>query len=86
MFSKFSSRKNSAILWLENYLSNQVVLSIQDDKVIEMMALINLGENDLKVLKSIKPIIKEHIQELTAAFYDSILKVRHLKELLVYSN
>jgi len=82
MFSKFSSRKNSAILWLENYLSNQVVLSIQDDKVIEMMALINLGENDLKVLKSIKPIIEEHIQELATAFYDSILKVRHLKEII----
>lgn len=48
----------------------------------EQMEFIKLSEEDLRLIKSLQPLVKAHLDELTTAFYDALYKVEELKELI----
>ena len=50
--------------------------------LLVQMELINLGEEDMKRLMSFQHVVSRHREEITAIFYDKILAVPELKELI----
>jgi heme-based aerotactic transducer len=44
--------------------------------------LIGLTTYDISLLKSVKPFFEEHIEELVSTFYDKILTVPHLRQMI----
>ncbi|MED4401955.1 globin-coupled sensor protein [Metabacillus fastidiosus] len=68
--------------WLQYAGEMDVIIDIEDDSIQTKMDMMNFTENDLKVIKSIQPIVREHIDQLVEEFYSTILRVEHLKEMI----
>ena len=49
----------------------------------KQMDLIGLTEHDLSLIKSFKPFVQEHIEEIVSTFYDKVLAVPHLREIIL---
>lgn len=72
--------------------SNDAMQRVQEQKVfidvgadrelLIQMNMIDLTEQDLFVLQSIDALIREHIDEITASFYNSVTNVDNLKRLI----
>ncbi|MEX2462066.1 MAG: globin-coupled sensor protein [Paenibacillaceae bacterium] len=48
----------------------------------EQIHMINFTEQDLQLIKAMKPLIHEHITEIVDAFYSSVTNVPHLKSII----
>ena len=57
-------------------------IDIQDARLIAKMKMIDLSKSDLDVIKSIQPLIEKNIDLLVTTFYDTILDLDHLKEMV----
>lgn len=49
----------------------------------KQMDLIGLMEHDLALVKSLKPFVHEHIEEIVSIFYDRVLVVPNLREIIL---
>lgn len=58
------------------------VLQVTDPSLRKQLALIHFTIDDLRVLKQLQPYIKEDIERITDVFYDSILVVPELKQII----
>lgn len=69
--------------WLERSKREQISIDLagQDD-VLQQMAMIGLGENELKLLKAVKSFVEPHLDEVTEAFYAQIMQVAQLKRII----
>lgn len=79
------SKKNSASknqLFLNNFQKNNVTLNITNADMINQMRIINLTEQDLQIIKAIEPIIQRNMQTIIDSFYEAILAVPHLSNLI----
>lgn len=62
----------------------QAIIRLQDANDLEkQMKFIKFSEEDLRLLKSLQPLIEAHLDELTNAFYDALFQVDELKELIL---
>lgn len=59
-----------------------VEINIQDNSITEKMNMIRISKSDLKMIKSIQPLIEKNIDILVNDFYSTILNVHHLKEII----
>ncbi|WP_025783476.1 globin-coupled sensor protein [Sporosarcina sp. D27] len=59
-----------------------VEIRVEDKEIIKKLKMIHLTEEDLKLIKSIQPIIILHGDDLVDNFYGTILQVRELKEMI----
>ena len=79
-------RRKQKIKDMDPYLPTQterVTLELHTyPELIKQMELIGLTTNDLTLMKSIKPLVHEHIEEIVSAFYDKVLAVPHLRDII----
>ncbi|BFH12584.1 protoglobin domain-containing protein [Paenibacillus melissococcoides] len=50
-----------------------------DEKITAQMNMIELTEQDLEIVRSIRPLVLEHIDDIVDSFYDSVLRIDILK-------
>ncbi|MET3196303.1 globin-coupled sensor protein [Bacillus sp. OAE603] len=80
----FFKKKEKQGHFLQENNQSKVSVSIQvtDEEIKKQLAFIRLNEEELKILKSLQPIVSENIESLVSAFYDAVLKVEHLKNII----
>lgn len=52
-------------------------------EVIAQMNMINLTEEDLQLIAAFRPVIETEIEQITSSFYESILHVDSLKQIVI---
>lgn len=67
---------------LDDLEQQEVVLRTADEDLIQKMKLILLTEYDLKVLKTLYPIIEKNMAMLVKNFYDRIMMVPELDQMI----
>lgn len=73
--------------FLQNINTKDVHLSITDDELNRQLQLIQLTNNDLKIAKSLQPIIEENISVLVNNFYNNVQQEPSLSQIISkYSN
>jgi heam-based aerotactic trancducer len=81
MFFKKKEKMNDFLN--ENSHTNQSVsIQLTDVEIKQQLDFIRLSEDELRVLKSLQPIVSDHLESLVAAFYDAVLKVESLKKII----
>lgn len=79
----FTKGKSSNELSLLKQASNfSPIISISDREILEQMRMIGLEKDDLINIHAVQPLIKENIEKLVHAFYQTILQVHHLKQII----
>ncbi|GIN90017.1 heme-based aerotactic transducer HemAT [Siminovitchia terrae] len=78
---KSTSKKEDGINHSEK-VNTKVGTKIEDTSILDKINMINLTEKDLKLLKSIQPLVKENIERLVDEFYSVVLKVASLKKII----
>lgn len=74
--------KNDKKKWLKNIEEMNVAIDVRDPSIQVKMNMIHLTEYDLKIMKSIQPLVEEHVDQLVQQFYSTILQVDHLKKMI----
>ncbi|MEH7225289.1 globin-coupled sensor protein [Bacillus sp. JJ1566] len=80
MFLKRS--KSSDKKWLSLLSEQKAETNITNQHFKEKMSMIKLTEEDLRVVACIKPLVEKHVDQLVAGFYENILKVNELVEII----
>ncbi|WP_162162940.1 globin-coupled sensor protein [Gorillibacterium massiliense] len=57
-------------------------MEITEPDLMDQLAMINLTEEDLKMAKALQPLLAEHMDEVTDSFYQSVLKVGKLEQII----
>jgi heme-based aerotactic transducer len=57
-------------------------ISINNQDVLKQLEMIHLSEEELRLVHAFQPIVMEHIEQLVENFYQTILKVDHLKTII----
>lgn len=78
---KSTSKKEDGMNHSEK-VNTKVGTKIEDTSILDKINMINLTEKDLKLLKSIQPLVKENIERLVDDFYSIVMKVASLKEII----
>ncbi|MBD8005656.1 globin-coupled sensor protein [Bacillus norwichensis] len=78
---KSTSKKEDGMNHSEK-VNTKVGTKIGDTSILDKINMINLTEKDLKLLKSIQPLVKENIERLVDDFYSIVMKVASLKEII----
>ncbi len=68
--------------WLSKAKDMEVLINISDIEIKKQMDLIHLDVNSLKLIKALQPLVKENIDIIIDSFYDSILTVESLKQII----
>lgn len=69
--------------WFASVDQEQVSLAVEMNADFQaQIRMIELSEQDLKLLKKLKPLVAEHIEDITSAFYRTVLGVDKLKEII----
>ncbi|CAG7597223.1 Heme-based aerotactic transducer HemAT [Paenibacillus solanacearum] len=77
----FSSRPKTE--WLDKAKNESVRIRIEaNSDTVQQMKMINLQAEDLHLLKAIQPLIHEHIDEITTSFYQTVLDVGTLEDII----
>ncbi|GAB7388300.1 globin-coupled sensor protein [Bacillaceae bacterium] len=53
-----------------------------DEELKKQMALIDLTEEDLRIIQSLQPFFADHLDEIASFFYQKIFEVPHLKQII----
>ncbi len=86
LHSKLKSRNENS-KWLSEVDSQEVIFSISDNSIQNQCNAIGLRIEDLKVAKTIKPLIKEHTTEIAGAFFKALNNVPETTTIITtYSN
>jgi len=75
-------RKKEVRSLLKDVSTQVVVFETDNLQLKEILQLIDFTEFDLKVLKTLQPIIKANMPLLVESFYDNVLNVKHLKGII----
>lgn len=82
-FKRFS---NSDVIvdgeWLSTARDMEVLIHISDIEIKKQLDLVQLDVNNLKLIKALQPLVKENIDIIIDSFYDSILTVEDLKQII----
>lgn len=62
--------------------SAKVEIKIEDSSILDKINMIQLTGKDVKLLKSIQPIIESNVDEIVESFYSVIMKVPSLKGII----
>lgn len=81
MFFKKKEKQNN-FLHVNSQSNVSVSIQLKDEEIKQQLAFIRLNEEELKILKSLQPIVSENIDSLVSAFYDAVLKVERLKNII----
>jgi heam-based aerotactic trancducer len=69
--------------WLSKaHQETAFIASFDGLDIQSQMKMINLTIDDLKMIKTLQPLIEEHIEEIVTGFYQSLLDVNILKQII----
>ncbi|MCB5238631.1 globin-coupled sensor protein [Niallia circulans] len=77
---KFFKKKQSS--WLAKTTDIDVSINSTHPSIKDKINMLNLSEEDLKIIKSLQPIVKENISLLVDSFYERILQVPELNTII----
>jgi len=77
---KFFKKKQSS--WLARTTDIDVSINSTHPSIKDKINMLNLSEEDLKIIKSLQPIVKENISLLVDSFYERILQVPELNTII----
>lgn len=80
LYYKLKSDKHSSVL--ENAEKMEVSIDLDQPGIPERLKLIHLTEEDLKIIKSAQPLVQKYIDKIVKAFYDAILQVQELRDII----
>lgn len=78
----FRRGKENTPKYLKDVEQIQVTLDIRDSAMADKITMMKISKYDIQVIKSIKPVVEEHIDEIVNTFYATILQVPHLKDII----
>lgn len=78
----FFRRRRKVTSLLTEAENQEITLRTNDQNLLKKLSLISFNENDLRILKTLYPIIEENMGEVVKGFYDTILKIPELKQLI----
>ncbi|CAI8720217.1 diguanylate cyclase [Brevibacillus sp. IT-7CA2] len=84
--SSNSSKENNAACCQPSILpadDSARILIEGNTEVIAQMNMINLTEEDLQLIAAFRPVIETEIEQITSSFYESILHVDSLKQIVM---
>ena len=82
-FHFLKSNRQGPAGWLARSEKEAVVFEVGEDRdIAEQLRMIDLHEEDVRLLKAIQPLISEHIEEITFSFYDKVLGVPVLERII----
>ncbi|GIM46504.1 methyl-accepting chemotaxis protein [Collibacillus ludicampi] len=68
---------------LEDHLQSEVKLEIPaNTDLLGQIEIIKLTEDDLKIVKALKPLVEQHIEQITEKFYENITKQPQLLDII----
>ena len=68
--------------WLSTAKDMEVSINISDIEIKKQLDLVQLDVNHLKLIKALQPLVKENIDMIMDSFYDSMLTVEDLKQII----
>ncbi|MFK2824469.1 globin-coupled sensor protein [Bacillus sp. B190/17] len=82
MFGLMKSR-NEKKSWLKHPEKMNVIINVQDPSVLMKMDMIRLSKEDMRILQRVQPIVASNMSKLVEQFYEEILQVKRLKEIIL---
>lgn len=82
MFWKKTSTDEQASIMKKAEQESVIIQTKQKNTQLQLQ-LMGLTKKDLQVVKHVRPIVEQHIDEMTTTFYEEILKIDHLKQIIV---
>jgi heme-based aerotactic transducer len=79
----FTIKKREENDWAVKTESAQASINLSEEKVLRQLAMIDLKEHDLKLIHAFQPIVEQHIDQIVDSFYDTILKIDELKQIIL---
>jgi heme-based aerotactic transducer len=68
--------------WSKKVEQMDVRMTVDDPELLSKMKMIHFTEQDLQRAKCIQPLIEENIEKLVDDFYQTILEIRELKDII----
>lgn len=69
--------------WKEAFNSQQVTIDLPPQSELQdQMEMIRFEKEELQVIKALQPIVEENIDMIVSTFYNTILEVPHLKNII----
>lgn len=83
--SKIVSRETESVGAIPEFSqTGPVYLNVENhDELNEQIRMIDLNEEDVRLLRTLKPIVEEHIDEIVSGFYSSVLGVEKLEQIII---
>lgn len=76
-------KREKHVNWLALAEREQVTIDLAGhEDTVKQMGMIGLTAKDLKRLKAIKPIVEPYLDEVTKAFYDTIMQVDRVDQII----
>nr|WP_181444548.1 globin-coupled sensor protein [Bacillus sp. 03113] len=74
--------KSKELKWLSNREERSVTIDVSDRSILEKLKMIDLTVQDLQISQCIQPMIEEKIELIVDSFYDTVLNIKELKEII----
>ncbi|WP_332239018.1 globin-coupled sensor protein [Sporolactobacillus sp. KGMB 08714] len=68
--------------WLERAKSVKVSVTVKDGKVLEKLRMLDLTNEDLQLLKLLRPFVQKEINVIAKDFYGSVYEIEPLKQMI----
>ncbi|USG64350.1 globin-coupled sensor protein [Brevibacillus ruminantium] len=83
MFRLFHGKRNAEAIDLHALRDFVGTISVQDfPELSAQMKMIDLTKEDVALIRSLKPLVEAHSEQLVASFYQAVLQVPHLKDMI----
>lgn len=75
-------RKGKETKWLKGRAHVEVIMNAFNPSICAKIDVVCLTKEDLQIIHCIQPLVKEHINLLVEKFYETILQIRELKDII----
>lgn len=77
-----SGKKKEERIDTNESVNTKVEITIEDTSILNKMNMIHFTEKDMKLLKSIQPLVEANVDQLVESFYAIIMKVDNLRAII----
>src|SRR5690606_24550789 len=78
----FMRRSKAKPFLKEGSRNEQVNMVIKETEIRGQVKMIDLTEEDLRILKAVKPLIEGKLPQMVGDFYERVMEIEHLKEII----
>ncbi|MCR8658654.1 globin-coupled sensor protein [Paenibacillus endoradicis] len=81
-FEKLNNHRSIPSSGIQHAHLNDASIEVDSDQLTTQLKMIDLSEDDIRMVQTIEPLIIEHIDEIIDTFYATIIEVTALKEII----